>query len=115
MGVNMKKLVLLALFTAVSAASHAQPVKFLEEKTAFCYSETALSKYLEFAQKSNLDGMNELVLKGKCDFVPDGKVVRLIDYRIDSIGNMKVVEFEMDNLTVWTFNALVQTTDFSNL
>lgn len=111
----MKILILVAMLSAVSGASHAQSIKFLEEKTAFCYSETALSKYLEFAQKTNLDGMNELVLKGKCDFIPEGKVVRLTDYRMDSIGNMKVVEFEMDNLTVWTFNALVQTTDFSNL
>ena len=112
----MKKLALIALFLVFNVSVvDAQSIKFLEEKTAFCYSETALSKYLTFARKSNLDGMNELVLKGKCDFVPDGKVVRLTDYRIDSIGNMKVVEFEMDNLTVWTFNALVQTTDFSNL
>jgi len=111
----MKKLALTALFFLFTVAVQAQSIKFLEEKTAFCYSESALSNYLKFAQKSNLDGMNELVLKGKCDFVPDGKVVRLKDYRIDSIGNMKVVEFEMDNLTVWTFNALVQTTDFSNL
>jgi hypothetical protein len=112
----MKKLTLIAWFLTFSVSvAQAQPVKFLEEKTAFCYSETALSKYLKFARKSNLDGMNKLVLKGKCDFVPDGEVVQLTDYRIDSIGKVKVVEFEMDNLTVWTFNALVQTTDFSNL
>lgn len=111
----MKKLALVALFYVFVAAAQAQPIKFLEEKTAFCYSETALSKYLKFAQKRNLDGMNELVLKGKCDFVPDGKIVRLTDYRIDSIGNMKIVEFEMDNLSAWTFKALVQTTDFNNL
>ena len=99
----------------LSFASHAQSIKFLEEKTAFCYSVKALGKYLKFAKNRNLDGMNKLMLKGKCDFVPDGEIVRLTEYRIDSIDNMKVMEFEMDNLTVWTFNVLVQSTDFSNL
>lgn len=111
----MKKSILVAILMVISFTAQGQSIKFLEEKTAFCYSVNALSKYLKYAKKSNLDGMNELMLEGKCDFVPDGKVVRLTDYRIDSIDNMKVVEFEMDNLTVWTFNVLVQSTDFSNL
>ena len=112
----MNKLILVTLFLLFSTAVHAQkPIKFLEEKTAFCYSEQALARYLQHASQRNIQGMNNMVLSGKCDFVPDGKIVRLRDYRIDSIGDTKVVEFEMDNLTVWTFQALVQTTDFSNL
>jgi hypothetical protein len=113
--VKMKKLMLIALLMGQCVTSQAQPIKFLEEKTAFCYSEKALTKYLAFAKKRNLEGMNRLVLQSKCDFVPDGEVVQVTDFRIDSIGSMKVVEFKIDNLTVWTFKALVQTTDFSNL
>lgn len=98
-----------------SGTALAQPIKFLEEKTAFCYSEKALARYLHFASKRNFDGLNNLVLNGKCDFVPDGEIVRLKDYRISSIGKMKVVAFEMDDKNIWTFNALVQTADFSDL
>ena len=111
----MKKWVLLLTFLSVSYTGQAQPVKFLEEKTAFCYSEQALARYLKFAEKRDLDGLNQLVIKGKCDFVPDGEIVRLENYRIDTIGNTKVVEFEFEDQTVWTFNALMQSVDFSNL
>ena len=113
----MKFLTLFAtiLLTAVCTTVSAQPIKFLEEKTAFCYSEKALAKYLHFASKRNFDGLNNLVLNGKCDFVPDGEIVRLKDYRIGSIGKMKVIEFERNNQSLWTFNALVQTTDFSDM
>lgn len=103
------------LIVFLSGATYAQPVKFLEEKTAFCYSEQALAKYLHFASKRNFDGLNNLVLQGRCDFVPDGEVIRLNNYRISSIGKMKIVEFERNNQNLWTFNALVQTADFSDL
>jgi len=112
----MKKLTLAALFFVVSSAVQAQQtVKFLEEKSAFCYSEQALAKYLDHASRRDIDGMNNLVLNGKCDFVPDGKVVQLKKYRIDSIGNTKIVQFSIDDKNCWTFLALVQTADFSNL
>ncbi len=110
----------LNLFTAgfllvICGTAVAQPIKFLEEKTAFCYSEEALTRYLQFASKRNFDGLNDLVLDGKCDFVPDGEIVRLKNYRVGAIGDMKVVEFEMNNQNIWTFNALVQSADFSDL
>ena len=113
----MKSLTLYAIWLLVlfCGTALAQPIKFLEEKTAFCYSEKALAKYLHFASKRNFDELNKLVLNGKCDFVPDGEIVRLKDYRIGSIGKMKVVEFEMNNQNIWTFGALVQTADFSDL
>jgi hypothetical protein len=110
----MKKLMLFVIFT-VSGVSQAQQIEFLEEKTAFCYSEKALASYLSFASKRDLEGMNQLVLKGKCNFVPDGEVVLLKNYRMNAIGDMKVVEFEMENQIVWTFSVLVQSADFSNL
>ena len=112
----MIKLILVTLILLFSVSVQAkQPIKFLEEKTAFCYSEQALSKYLKFVKKRNLDGMNKLVIKGKCDFVPDGEIVQLESYRINTIGNTKVVEFQLEDQTVWTFNALIQSVDFSNL
>lgn len=105
-----------ALITALLSSNvFAQSIKFLEEKTAFCYSEKALGKYLHYASKRNIEGMNSLMLKGKCDFVPDGEIVRLKNYRIDSIGKMKIVEFEKDNQVLWTINALVQSADFSDM
>jgi len=113
----MKQLTLFTstLLVLFNAAAIAQPIKFLEEKTAFCYSEQALAKYLHFASKRNFDGLNNLVKDGKCDFVPDGEIVRIQNYRIGSIGEMKVVEFEKDNRNLWTFNALVQSADFSDM
>ena len=53
----MKKLILVAAsLLIISGSVIAQPIKFLEERTAFCYSEKSLSKYLQFASKRNLDG-----------------------------------------------------------
>ena len=103
----MKKLPLIVLFMAFGTDITAQPIKFLDEKTAFCYSEQALSKYLNFVKNHNLDVMNELVIKSKCDFVPDGEIVRLENYRINTMGNTKVVELELEDQTPWTFNALL--------
>lgn len=114
-GFHMKKLMLFTLLTGFGATCQAQFVMFLEEKTAFCYSESALSKYYNFARKRKLEGMNMLVLNGKCDFVPDGEVIRLKNYQIETIGRMKAVEFKIDNIPVWTIKTLVQTTDFNNL
>jgi len=59
--------------------------------------------------------MNKLVIKGTCAFVPDGEVVKLENFRIGKIGKTKIVEFELKYLSVWTFNASVQSVDFSNL
>jgi hypothetical protein len=95
--------------------SHAQQIQFLEQKTAFCYSKKALAKYLNHAEQRNLDGMNNLVLNGKCGFVPDGEVVRLKKYEIKTIGKRPVVRFKMNNNVCWTPKVLVQTADFSNL
>jgi len=113
----MKKLNLIStvIVIAISGVVNAQTIRFLEEKTAFCYSEKALTKYLHFASKRNIDGMNSLVLNGECDFVPDGQIVRLQNYRIDSIGKMKIVEFELNNQRLWTVNSLVQSADFSDM
>lgn len=113
----MKNLIFLicSFLLTVSATVSAQSIKFLEEKSAFCYSEKALARYLHFASKRNLDGMNSLVLDGQCAFVPDGEILRVKDYRIGSIGKMKIVEFEMNDQNIWTFNAFVQSADFSDL
>lgn len=110
----MKGFGILALFL-VAQTGHAQQLRFLEQKTAFCYSKQALAKYLKHAEQHNLDGMNNLVLDGKCGFVPDGEVVRLKKYQIKTIGDRPVVRFRMNDNICWTPKALVQTADFSNL
>lgn len=111
----MQKIVLSAFLLAASASSQAQSIKFLEQKTAFCYSKQALRQYLAHAQQLDLDGMNKLVLNGHCEFVPDGEVVQLKHYKVKIIGDREVVRFEMNNNTCWTPKALVQTADFDNL
>ena len=111
----MQKLIFVAFLTVFSTIAQAQPIKFLEEKTAFCYSEKALSQYLTHAERRNLNGLNKLVLTGKCGFVPDGKVIRLTKYKSGTIGDMPIIRFKMNNNTCWTFQALVQTADFGNL
>lgn len=110
----MQKLILVALLAVFTAAVRAQPIKFLEEKTAFCYSQNALAIYLNHAEQRNLDGLNKLVLAGKCGFVPDGEVVRLTKYKTGAIGDTRIIRFRMNNNTYWTFQALVQTADFGN-
>jgi hypothetical protein len=111
----MQKIILSLLLFAASACAQAESIKFLEQKTAFCYSEQALTQYLAHAQQLNIEGMNKLVLNGHCEFVPDGEVIQLKQYKVKTIGDRQVVEFEMNNNTYWTPEALVQTTDFSNL
>lgn len=111
----MKKFASAVVFFLVNAAAQAQAVYFLEEKTAFCYSQEALGKYLHFASRHNINGMNELVLDGRCNFVPDGQVIHLKNYRIDAIGKTKIVEFNINDQKCWTLQALVQSADFGNL
>lgn len=113
----MKRLTLTTALIATLLSSNvfAQPIKFLEEKTAFCYSEKALAKYLQAASKRDIHGMNNLMLKGKCDFVPDGEIVHLKNYRIEEIGKTKVVEFEFKDQNLWTVKRLVETADFSDM
>ena len=104
----MKKTILVLLALAILAQAGSAEIIIVNDTKEQIYA-------LEKVSVTGDLSANKLMLKGKCDFVPDGEIVRLTDYRIDSIDNMKVVEFEMDNLTVWTFNVLVQSTDFSNL
>ena len=52
-----------------SAVQVQQTIKFLEEKSAFCYEEQALAKYLDHAFRRDIDDMNSLALNRKCEFV----------------------------------------------
>lgn len=110
----MKNLMISSVLFLVSANVLADPVLFLEEKTAFCYSENSLSKYLGMARDRNIDGMNKLVLEGECDFVPDGKMIPLKNVRKKLMGPMPVVAFSQVNETLWTFQAFVQEVDMSS-
>ena len=96
-------------------SSFARSLEFLEEKTAFCYSQASLSKYLGHVRQRNIDGMNQLVHKGECSFVPDGQTYALTDYEKGRINTMNVIAFQKDDKTLWTFAALVQSVDMGQL
>ena len=111
----MKIFVALLTLSLTSITAAAGTLQYLEEKTAYCYSADSLAKYLRMAQVRNIEGMNQLVFKGECNFVPDGEVFSLADYRKDAIGNMPVIAFEKDQQTLWTFKALVSTSTIDKL
>lgn len=111
----MTRPIALTILGLFSTALQAANIEYLEEKTAYCHSKQSLVRYLNMAKMRNIDGMNQLVLDGKCDFVPDGQVISLTNYRKHSIGSMPVVVFEQDDQTLWTFQALVQETNMDNL
>ena len=102
-----KLLAVVTLLYGINIA-HADPIVFLEPKTVFCYSQQSLAKYLSLAESRNFDGLNQLVTMGKCNFVPDGDIVRLSDYRSDTIKDRPIVAFENEEQTLWTFEALIK-------
>jgi len=85
---------------------------YLEEKSAFCYSQDSLSQYLDAAKTSNIQVMNELVLAGKCNFVPDGQVYQVGKFDDAKIGGTPVIAFNKDDTTLWTFRAFVNSVNF---
>jgi hypothetical protein len=111
----MKKLLVFLALSLASLAVQANSLHYLEERTAYCYSSDSLAKYLHMAQARNIDGLNALVLKGECDFVPDGQVYSLTDFQKDAIGTMPVIAFERDDQTLWTFKAFMTTSEFNSL
>lgn len=111
----MRHTILLAILICISSNAAAQALEYLEEKTAFCYSEHSLGKYLKMAKSRNIDGLNQLILSGECNFVPDGEIMSLSGYRTDSIGSMPIVAFEKDNQELWTFRTFVQKTEIGSL
>ena len=98
-----------------SSFSFAKSVEFLEEKTAYCYSEESLSKYLGHVRVRDIDGMNQLVYSGECNFVPDGETFALSEYEKTKINTMNVIAFEKDQKTLWTFEVLVQSVTLGQL
>jgi hypothetical protein len=96
-------------------AAHADPIVFLEPKTVFCYSQQSLAKYLNLAESRNFEGLNQLVIKGKCNFVPDGDIIRLSNYRNHTLKDRAVIAFQNDEQTLWTFKVLVKQVLSSNL
>jgi len=103
-----KKLMYLAVLLNTVNFAVADPVVFLEPKTVFCYSEKSLAKYLDLAESRNFEGLNQLVLKGKCGFVPDGDIIRLKSYSNHEINDRPTIAFEKQEQTLWTFKALVK-------
>jgi len=86
--------------------------RYLEEKTAYCHTQEGLSKYLDFAKASDINSLNQLVLNGSCNFVPDGQVFNVGQYSDAKIGNTPVIAFHRDDETLWTFKAFVNTVAF---
>jgi len=96
-----------------SSLVQANGVSYLDPKTAFCYSDKSLGKYLKFAQARNIDGLNRLVLDGECNFVPDDNFVQMDKYEEEKIGSMPVVSFVLNQQTLWTFKKFIQSTEFN--
>ncbi|WP_455204828.1 hypothetical protein [Kaarinaea lacus] len=111
----MKKITIALALAGLATVVQANDLKYLEQKTVYCFSENSLAKYLNLAKDRNLNGMNKLVLKGECDFVPDGNIYRLSYYHKDMIDDTPVIAFELNDRYLWTFQALVQNTNLSNL
>lgn len=111
----MRLTTLMISLLLISSSAFAQSFEYLEEKTAFCYSEQSLAKYLQMAKVRNIDGLNQLVINGECNFVPDGEILSLNNYKNDSIGSMPIVAFEKDNQELWTFRTFVQKTEIGSL
>lgn len=111
----MKKLLLIALLVSNGCLAHAESIQFLEPTTVFCYSQQNLAEYLRKADQRDLDGLNQLVLAGKCDFVPDGDIIRLGHFRDLTLESRPIIAFENKNQTLWTFKALVKKVQLSNL
>ena len=95
--------------------AHADSIVFLEPKTVFCYSKQSLANYLKLAESRNFEGLNQLVVKGKCDFVPDGDIIRLSNYRDHMLKDRSIIAFENQEQTLWTFKALIKQVQASNL
>lgn len=111
----MRRITLLISLLLISANAFGQAFEYLEEKTAFCYSEQSLARYLQMAKIRNIDGLNQLVLDGQCSFVPDGEIMSLTDYKTHSIGTMPIVAFEKDSQELWTFRRFVQKSEIGSL
>ena len=111
----MKKLMFVAVLWYGVNIAYADPIVFLEPKTVFCYSQQSLAKYLKLAESRNFEGLNQLVVKGKCGFVPDGDIIRLSSYRDHRIKDRPIIAFENQEQTLWTFKVLVKQVSTSNL
>lgn len=107
-GYIMNKLLLGILLVLVYSGAQANSINYLDPKTAFCYSDNSLGRYLSFVQIRDINGLNRLVLAGECDFVPDDKIMPVTNYEEKKIGSMPVVSFRLEGKTLWTFKKLVQ-------
>ena len=116
---KLSLLTLLQLFvvTAFADSLHVSKLndhsaQYLDAKSAFCYTQESLSKYLDAAKQSDIESMNHLVLNGKCDFVPDGQIFTVKKFSSAKIGNTPVIAFNKDENTLWTFKAFVNSVNF---
>lgn len=82
-------------------------IEYLDEKMVFCLSEKSLRDYEKLIKKLDLNGMNTLVLAGKCNFIPDGQYLPLDDYDVHTNYSAQVISTKVENVTLWTFKKLI--------
>ena len=97
----------LTLMVATSLL-RADPGKYLEANTVYCFSKQNLVSYIKFAQARDMQGLNLMVETGECDFTPDGKNVSVPSFRSEKINSTLVVRFPFNGKTVWTFKTLLK-------
>ena len=103
----MRLITMYLFFIGLIMNSAVQAQYQLQQKTVFCYSEKSLASYLDFAQKRNMEGLNLLVLAGKCNFVPDDQNLQISNYNEELIGKTAVISFNHERKTLWTFKRLM--------
>lgn len=112
LSLNMSIVVMIVIFFPM--LSNAKPsndklpvIDFLAETVVFCNSRDSLASYKDMADVFDLDGLNNIVLAGECDFVPDGKYLTLHDYHCHAINSTDVIVAAVQGFKVWTFVSLV--------
>ncbi|WP_455208366.1 hypothetical protein [Kaarinaea lacus] len=108
-------LLLLVIMPALSTAKlrpcNQASLEYLDEKVVFCLTRDSLSAYMEYVDLLDLDGLNKLVLTEMCNFIPDGEYLLLQQYRSLMINSIPVIAVDMEDITLWTFSALVSKGD----
>lgn len=89
-------------------------IEYLDEKVVFCFSKDSLRAYINMLKVFDLDGMNNLVLKGKCNFIPNGEYLPLESYKSHTINSVPVIATKIEGITLWTFRKLVSEGDPAN-
>ncbi len=86
-------------------------IEYLDEKMVFCVAKEYLRAYKDKADYMDLDGLNSLVVEGKCNFIPDGEYLVLESYQTDMIDETEIIAVSFEDLTIWSFKKFVSSGD----